>query len=146
MGTGYKGQPEETSGCGYSAGDEVTPKDLGFDVPEGDSGIVTSCTGSSEILMPPMLSLKEDADWSAMYDWIKAAHRGVPTDQSCEIDTDGKLCGKPAYGQSLFAFNMKASRHAWVCDEHSRELNEYVRKLPVEPATEEEIRDAEGDG
>ena len=65
-------------------------------------------------------------------DWKNTIIEEPPAEHECEIDREGRVCGKPARYQSLFALNLKATRFAWVCDEHQAELLECARSVPLD--------------
>jgi hypothetical protein len=59
---------------------------------------------------------------------------------TCEIERAGKICGKPATAQSLFAMTIEegAARLSWVCDEHGEGLRSFAASLPVDPSDDDE--------
>lgn len=51
---------------------------------------------------------------------------------TCEIERNGKPCGRPAQYHTMWAYNLKLKRFAWACEPCAEELSRYVRNLEPE--------------
>jgi hypothetical protein len=61
--------------------------------------------------------------WDRLFDKMKL--------HTCEIETDGKACGRETYFQSVYTWHKSDKRYCWVCKECADAMAPFVFKDPV---------------